>query len=65
MAEDYAGNSIDGGPMLRPRPSASSPGLQAAEPRMRNRFPPKGILTIGAIVLIVVLLLVVIVGILM
>ncbi|GAA3415580.1 hypothetical protein GCM10022140_08440 [Rhodococcus aetherivorans] len=31
MAEDYAGNSIDGGPMLRPRPSASSPGLQAAE----------------------------------
>ncbi len=51
--------------MLRPRPSASSPGLQAAEPRMRNRFPPKGILTIGAIVLIVVLLLVVIVGILM
>ncbi|MFE2120958.1 hypothetical protein ACFW9U_09910 [Rhodococcus aetherivorans] len=35
------------------------------EPRMRNRFPPKAILTIGAIVLIVVLFLVVIVGILM
>ncbi len=32
---------------------------------MRNRFPPTGILTIGAIVLIVVLFLVVIVGILM
>ncbi|ANZ27986.1 MULTISPECIES: DUF6480 family protein [Rhodococcus] len=52
-------------PGSTPPDSGSTSGLSAPEPRTRNRFPPTGILTIGAIVLIVVLFLVVIVGILM
>ncbi|MGX7730663.1 DUF6480 family protein [Rhodococcus sp. 2H158] len=52
-------------PGSTPPDSGSTSGLSAAEPRTRNRFPPTGILTIGAIVLIVVLFLAVIVGIVM
>ncbi|NGP06873.1 hypothetical protein G6038_15565 [Rhodococcus sp. 14C212] len=52
-------------PGSTPPDSGTTSGLSAPEPRTRNRFPPTGILTIAAVVIIVIVFLVAIVGILM